>query len=694
MEKTDKLAYGGARAKAGFFAVCLAVYWACAAYAGMPVWAPVLAVACVALCLVLPGVLAAHLLREAYPPAMHWPVALVCGMGFFAVATVLAVRLWPPLLWVAGLLACVCLVLLARKRGWRAVLGLPTAAEKQKKRAKSLWPNWLALLGILLVAYALAGVLPNRLPVDGATVIHQDVLWNTGNAAALARSFPPWEPRFLGLRLQYHFFTDLVCAGLATGTGIGCFEAGQFCLQPLMLAGLLAAAQGFGKVFFASEKKALAYAAFLFFGAGSCAALWPLYAKGEPFDNLFIYHLLTNINGQTTATLLVLVFLGLFAHGAQKRFAGGFWPLALMAGVFALLCIAKGPAAAILLCAVVLVVACGLPAKTVAWRGGVALAGAMAALFGAAWLLLFSGGAQSSMWVQWDGTLLHGALAPFAEVLRMSADTGFRAAAIGSPAFWLIQAVLMLPGVMLVACVSIFKEAKRFFAIPPARLVCYFGGAGGTVAFFLFNHQSFSQLYFFFVAVVLLGAVAVQRWGVMEGWLKKLALTLAGLAVLGALGSYGGFAADAAQSVTAPKESQSELRLVTPEDWQAARWLRQNTAQTAIFATNRISSGGEYYGISNLYSALGQRQAHMEGYKYVESNMGIPWEMLQGHVEANAALFDPATPPEALLAICAERGITHLVYHAPSEGSDEALQMAGFALVFDGGGTKIYAAPG
>ena len=68
----------------------------------------------------------------------------------------------------------------------------------------------------LCLAYALGCSAANPHPQQaGAAVLDRDFLWNIGNAAALARHFPAEDMRFSGVRLAYHYLTELLSAALA-----------------------------------------------------------------------------------------------------------------------------------------------------------------------------------------------------------------------------------------------------------------------------------------------------------------------------------------------------------------------------------------------------------------------------------------------------------------------------------------------
>ncbi len=700
LHRLEQAYTGGARLKLAALALGVAGYWAVSLAAGAPLFVFPAVALCGAAYLVLPGLLFARWLCArrrggAFPAALLWPVALLCGACFLCLCYLPAVRLWRPLLQLLPLpVAALSLWREGRRVAERRGAACPAAGAAPDVLCLA------AMLGLLLAACAFAMAATGALPsAVGPTVVHQDVLWNVGNAASLKNNFPPWDIRFIGIRLRYHFFTDLLCAIFSMLTGQSCYAVAVFGMQPLMLAGTLCCLRGMGLVFFGgSHRRALALCGALF-AAASASLWWPLLHSGHPFGNSFIEHLLTNINAQTTTTLLFGLFFGLFCGAAQKGFAAGLWHTALMLAAFLLLCAAKGPAASIVLCAALMaLLAAGISGKN--WRA-LALAGALAALFAAVYALLYAGSAESHLLVEPQGTLLQGALGGLVRPLVGGGAAALWAACLP---LWLAQTFLMLPAPVLVAAASFFGEARRFFRLPAPALLCYFAAGGGMLAFFLFNQQSFSQVYFFFVAAPAMILLALRALPMRDkaaeeqkplGFIRRprafrrLAAALAALGLFTALCTYAGFVLRGAQVLARGAAPDADpAAVLTLADEEAAAWLRAHTPRGTVFATNRIHSGEGFAGVANTYSALAERQAHMEGYRYSAGFGSVPWTMLESHVAANAALFSPDTPRAEILRIAGERGISYLVYHAASEGSNAQLQ--GFEKVYDGDGTIIY----
>ena len=127
----------------------------------------------------------------------------------------------------------------------------------------------------------------------------------------------------------------------------------------------------------------------------------------------------------------------------------------------------------------------------------------------------------------------------------------------------------------------------------------------------------------------------------------------------------------------------------TAGDEAAMEWLRANSAEDAVFATDRIHRMANVTdGISNLYTALSGRQAYMEGYTYAVTNMGVSEALLSEKQAVNAALFDAAADSAATAALCRENGVDYLVDSLQYPGG--VAEGEELALVYENESVKIY----
>ena len=132
---------------------------------------------------------------------------------------------------------------------------------------------------------------------------------------------------------------------------------------------------------------------------------------------------------------------------------------------------------------------------------------------------------------------------------------------------------------------------------------------------------------------------------------------------------------------------------ISSQDEEAADWLRENTAQDATFATNRIDVfPNRNEGISCIYTALSGRQAYMEGYTYAVTNMGVSEAVVSEKRATNDALFSGATSPQEIDRLARENGIDYLVVSLQFPAQLE--QLADFPLVFENDLVRIYRVDG
>lgn len=572
------------------------------------------------------------------------------------------------------------------------------------QRAAGAWflpaPAVAALLVLLGMA---AGRAAHPLAV-GSTIPQQDLYWNTGNAASFALGFPPQDLRYSGYALTYHYLTELLAGGLSLGCGVSCYDAVAFVLPPILLLGALAALRELGGLLWPAgadgrpDRRAvlLPWAVLLLGGAGGLSLL-----EGySPFWNLFAIHLLTNINAVATATLLLAVFLSLVLRAFLLP--GGLHSPRRVGPVllcFALLCVAKGPVAALaalaLLCAVLLLLS-RLPERD--RLPALLLAAALLAVFAVCYKLLFAAGAGSSVEFSTHATLEKGAFAPALAVLKARSGLLYTAAL---PLCMALQSVCMAPFAFPLFCfgaVRMLRARRQWDGRCVALLFCYALGFGGLLAFFLFDHPSMSQSYFAYAALLAVDAAALDQLPALTAKAKPLrfaAGALAALSLFTGLCSCAYLARSGLQALFAPAAAVAEKPRYTPltaDEEEALLWLGEHMPAGELFATNRMHTGVAEEGLSNVYSAISGRRAYMESFKYAMTNMGAPPEEVGARYEQMSALFafDGVNDPARAAQICRETNTAWLVYHKTLTGSDAAFAAAPFEAVYENDTVAIY----
>ena len=484
------------------------------------------------LCLYLPGDAAARLFGLR-PGESEWPhlMRILFGCGSFGVLTCFAARFsLPAVLWLSPAAGLGWLLYSLRGQDKRQ------AAAGLFKKANALRQDGYFLLlaavwGMLCLVFALAISMPNAKPgAFGLTrAPSNDLLWNIGNAKSFAMGFPPQDIRFSGVRFSYHYLTELIWGGLAMGFGLDAYELIAFWAGPILLAVLLCALWSAGRVFYKGDRdKTLVFLFLLFFA--NCAS--GVFAWGKEglglFGNSNFLHLVTNINAQTSEVIFLCAFFILFAQAAGEKFAVSWRRVGAILCAFALCTFAKGPTAAVVMCAAVITMGFVLVFQKPHYLKALAVAAGLCGVFGAGYLLLFSSGANSSMTfgvktVQDCFAFFY--LAPISDALHLSY--------FGMAIICAVQWFLMQPAQFLLLLRGLPADIKGLFKLPAERLLANGCIAGGMMAYFMFWHPSYSQVYFALLAFFFSSLLAADAaFKLKHGWAKALIALVTAWAVL------------------------------------------------------------------------------------------------------------------------------------------------------------------
>lgn len=644
------------------------------------------------LCLyiIVPGVLFAYFMKaDNRPQGYFGPVAILLGTGFLCVLYAAAMLLGAPwLLQLLPLLLALAVVIPLNGKGTFKKLARKAGAVRLTPR------RWLLVLlwAGLLVMFSAAGVIKSARPLAaGDVLISHDLLWNVGNANAFTLGFPPVDIRFAGVPLRYHFLTELVAAALSMVSGISTYNIIAFYMQPFMLAGLVLCLWRFGRLVFKTEgAKAMLFCFSMFIF--SCASLWKVLPNGASvFGNSNIQHLITNINSQTTAFIALSIFSGLFVNAARHRYKVGLTQSLLVVAAFAMLAVAKGPLAALVAAGVLLTLLFGLFQRCTGWRG-VLLGAGIAAVFALAYVMLFSGGAQTSMPFSLTGTLEGGYFKNILARLHIENKTLWY---IAIPVLWVVQSCLAMPAAFPLYVRGLLGDVRRLPRLEPERLFFNAVAVGGLLAYFCFNHPHGSQVYFLFTALFFIHLLAVDATRylrlVPSTGAQKTAHKVGGLAhrafvaivaLLAAVGAatalllyvhLGGSGARQLARIQGWIPKYPYDVVMNADDEAAMLWLQQNSAPSDMFTTNRIHTGARLEGISNLYSAFSSRQAFMEGFQFTVTNMGVSKEEVARRLAVYDQMFMQTTPPEQVVQLCRENSIRFVVFSSQLPGTEDNL---------------------
>lgn len=673
------------------FLAALVLYTRCGGSALSAVWVWLSA----ALAVYGPGSALRVLLCKDAPETSHPVLDVVFGGAAFALVTLLgSVTGLHLLLWV-WVLSGWALWMVQHRKGEHRLTCLN----------QEIWI--LAVIGAVYVLLnALWAIRYMHPSVAAIARPNQDFFWNLGNTQSLLAGFPMADLRVNGVTVSYHFLTELWGAGLCMLTRMPAYDVVAFYSYAPIAAAMVLCLYSLGKTLWsenASIRPLLLASLPLWMG---CASLWKVMANGTGrFGNVMALYVISNVNGQATAVLLLAAFFAVLAVLEQSSWnaPSGLWAAA--AAGFYLLVFAKSPQAAILalglLCAFIVRAITGTPSKRRASAGLIRFFFLVPVGFWLVYVLCFSAGAQSSMSFSLTGTLNLYFFASILQALRIRFASLW---VVFLPVLWLAQALLAAPAAFCVWIVAAVQDLFHLGKISAQRLTWHACIVGGAAAFFWFDHYSSSQLYFFILALFCLGLVLLDRlpglWHTLSACRSKVKVWLARMAKVGcALLLAAGCVTNLLLCVwlvrTAPAQlaggiSDERYYPLTAQEETACAWLAENMEEDALFATNRMHTGTALEGLSNVYTGLSGRQAYCESFKYAVSNMGDNAGDVMMRYEQMCRLFAPDATEAEVKEICRETGVTYLVYHALSEGSDA--QFACFEQVYQSDVISIYKA--
>ena len=627
--------------------------------------------AAAALAVCLPGSALCTLLCRQAPADLRPTLCLVYGGAGFALTTVLAsftglhVLVW---VWTAA--GCGLWLVQRRK-------GLHPGDGRQK--LPGLLPVLCAVFVFCNALWAVRYLHPSVATVARPS---QDFFWNLGNTQSLLAGFPMADLRVEGVTVSYHFLTELFGAGLCMLTGLPAYDVVAFYGYAPVAAAMVVCLYGLGRTLWGETARArplLLASLPLWLG---CASLWKVLDTGlGRFGNVLEIYVISNINGQATALFALAAFFAVFARLEQCRWQApaGLWAAGVLA--FYLLVFSKSPQGAILALALTCALGLrGLFALRTRQKPGRALVCFCLLVPVGFWLvyqLYFAAGADSSMAFSLTGTLN---LYFFASILQALQIRLGGLWPVCLPVLWLAQSLLAAPAAFCVWVGSALRDLFHLRRVSALHLTWHACIVGGLAAFYWFDHYSSSQLYFLILAIFCLGLVLLDRlpalWQGGKVWYRQAAR--AGCAVLLAVGCVTSLFTAVWLVRTAPVQlaggtPDARYYALTAEEEDAARWLAENMEPDALFATNRMHTGTAQEGLSNVYSGLSGRQAYCESFKYAVSNMGDRAGDVMARYETVSRMFSPEISEAELRQLCRETGVTYLVYHAPSPGSDAQL---------------------
>lgn len=490
---------------------------------------------------------------------------------------------------------------------------------------KGTFYTLLACIGILFALYALWGVLPfaqaDRLK---AWSYHQDMLWSIGNAAAMQFGLPLHDMRAAGLTLNYHFFNDGIAGILSLAVGCTAWHGLCFYWYAPVLALSAVGLYRTAKLFFASDRLAV------------CTV--PLLYLCNPAASTMATNLFTNTNAQGSALLALFGLIILLFHLPDEKSLGNWLSAAVCSYLcFFTACMLKSPSGTLAVLALAAACIVGIFTRQTHACHWAALLGAAGA-FLTIYLLILRHATNNLIFTSLANICL-------------------------LPKTYLLYFCLPL---LVLYLISLGHSLMHFTALPLPVLTVNAFAIGGVLAYVLYNHYSFSQVYFALSAVpcAILAALPctqaladllTPRLSRAAAGLLAAALLLCSCQQLYVCQDYLRTGVQAALRCLNLRESQVTERTITDEDWAAALWLQENSPTDAVFLSNRNNKEfAAAEGVFHFYSAASQRQCYLESYRYAMDYDGAYHEIRRRLEQISDAIYYRLPEDQAFAAAAAE----------------------------------------
>ncbi len=473
---------------------------------------------------------------------------------------------------------------------------------------------------LFLVFYVFMGVLSfATASKTGTFLYHQDMLWSVGNAASVFNGFPLEDMRLANTSLNYHFLNDALAGVLAVSADVTAYEALCFYYYPTIMAMFIFAL--YYITYIVSENSFLA----------SFAPFTLMFVASAKSELMFNY--IVNMNGQGSASLALISFLVIFNYAVSKRIDVKNILLVFISSIVMIMF--KSTIGTL---AVLSVLSASIVYKILNKDNFnkiiYSLIGAVAFLI--CNFLVFSKAINNLVFIGF------GEINSFLDVFINS------------------------PVISLIFFVNAFYFLPKLKSLSFLQLTCYAGGVGGSVAYTLYKHYSFSQIYFLLIAICFMVMIIPKAIGCIK-WNKGLIAVFSLVVVcffintVDVLAIYSSNGIRAAMNIFDIVDDPYDESYITAYDEEAMIWLRENTSQDAIFITNRnnkfLASGD---GIFHYYTAVSQRRAYIESYRYTMDYSGMYDEVVRRLEDVSDEIFYKLSEEEAFV-LAKKEGIDYLV---------------------------------
>lgn len=487
-------------------------------------------------------------------------------------------------------------------------------------------PASLLVFTALVFAYSMLTTQYTYIPPTDAAFsnINLDFGFHAGIVNALAEDFPPQNPWISGRIISYHLFTELLYSIPVRIFGLESEEI-ILCCTPYIIAPLLSCSlYGFFREFMADQKRCGLYCISLV-----ASNMFILKSRNASW---FLYHLISNKNNAGMGVAAVLVIITLLKYlddGAarEKKKTASF--LILLSALIMLTTGIKGPAALVLVGGMAGTVLLGLILRKTQ-PGWISATLVSVISFGFIYFYILGsegsgqtngkGGSVLNPWEVTDLFFLK------EEVLELVSRP------LALPLLLVVFMLFTLTAFSIPFIIGYLRElylvisGKKDYVF--SRVVIYASCMVGFIALMLFNFSGHSQVYFGFVSLGLVPAVSFWYLEDFRGTKALVPKLISAVFILcicltsvSLFMKYYDYASASNRFYESRNSSHNKYREISSTEYEAMMWLKENTDEEAIIASDRYYSVPlEEYDYSNrshnyhfVYAIYSQREQYLEG---------------------------------------------------------------------------------
>jgi hypothetical protein len=478
----------------------------------------------------------------------------------------------------------------------------------------------LIAIFLILVLITLFGLtFSNPMPADvGGTTFNKDLIWTISNAEALAKGYPPMDSHVSGITLKYHYFISVHLAVINYVTKINIVELFYKFFYIGKLLFLVFSSYILGKTFFKDSKKALLFTWVYFFT--NCASMSNALTNGYgAFINVNFVHLTDDPFGFELAIPFLFLCVSLVIESIRCKSIKT--PHLVGIGLFIMAAIgSKGPLGAILL--LVLIAACIIYSiKQGIQANIVVIIAEILVIFLVMYFWLLNVGANTSQ-IQL-GYLVSDT------IVKSSIDklTGIGGLNKLLNLFSIpVHFVLFLPFAAIPFLLWFYKRLMKITLVTLEELLI--GGIAicGILATYILKQIGHSEVYFIMTAIPFIELCAIDWLSknfLKSPWIFKgfviitLIVSMTTTFYMGLFQYQKGKNALREVVYKLNFEAAPQDDSMTKYEYEAMIWLKNNSKQTDIIATNRhylygdkTMENAQYF----YYSTFSERNFYLEGW--------------------------------------------------------------------------------